>query len=51
MMEKTFQNLVTKGQILAKKGDVSKAKEILKEAKELAPERFKKRIQKMIDEL
>jgi hypothetical protein len=50
-MERTFRTLMTKGQILAKMGDVSQAKEILMEAKELAPKRLKKRIQKMIDEL
>ncbi len=50
-MEKNYRNLATKGQLLAKKGDTNQAKEVLKSALDLAPERAQKRIQTIIDEL
>lgn len=50
-MEKNYRNLTTKGQLLAKTGDITQAKQILKEALDMAPERWQKRIQEMIDKL
>ena len=48
-MEKNFKNLSTKGQLLAKTGETAEAKKMLKEAKAMAPDRMKKRIQDLID--
>ena len=50
-MEKNFRNLLTKGQLLAKTGDTTEAEKILKEAKKLAPDRLKERIQQIIDNI
>ncbi len=50
-MEKNYRNLTTKGQLLAKKGDITRAKKCLNEALDLAPERVKNRIQQIIDKL
>ncbi|MFH1943438.1 MAG: DUF2911 domain-containing protein [bacterium] len=50
-MEKNYRNLATKGQLLGKKGDTTEAKKILKEAKDMAPDRVKERIQRLIDNL
>lgn len=50
-MEKNFRNLTTKGQLLAKKGEITQAKQVLKEALDMAPERMQKRIQQIIDKL
>lgn len=51
MEKNNFRNMITKGQLLAKTGNMTEAKKILREAKDIAPDRLKKRIQKIIDEL
>ncbi len=50
-MEKNFRNLVTKGQLLSKTGKADEAKKIFQEAKDMAPDRVKPRIQQLIDNL
>lgn len=50
-MEKNFRNLVTKGRLLAKMGKMDEGKKLLNEAKEMAPDRMKSRIQQIIDNL
>lgn len=47
--EKNYSNLFTKGQLLAKTGKTAEAKKVLEEAKDMAPDRMKKRIQDIID--
>ena len=50
-MDRNFRNLATKGQLLAKTGETEEAKKLLKEAKDMAPDRVKERIQQLIDNL
>jgi hypothetical protein len=50
-MEKNFRNLMTKGRLLGKMGQTDEAKKLLNEAKNMAPDRVKERIQQIIDNL
>ena len=50
-MDKNYRNLATKGMLLSKKGQKDEAIAVLEEAKEIAPENWKKRIQQWIENL
>jgi hypothetical protein len=50
-MDRNFRNLATKGRLLAKTGKTEEGKNLLKEAKDMAPDRVKERIQQLIDNL